>query len=117
METYFGEIEEAHSRQARERALADLQTLARDAEELLQATAHDASGQAREARSRVMAALERAKSTIGELQGHTFDRVKVAARKTDTIIRGHPYESMGLAFGAGLLIGLLAIRRGRDGAE
>ena len=69
METYFGEIEQVNSRLARERALADLKELTRDTEALLKATAHDASDKAKEVRSRVTIALERAKSTIVELQG------------------------------------------------
>lgn len=114
METYFGEIEEANSSVARERALADLKVLAQDAEALVKATAHDMSEKAKEARSRVTTALERAKSTISELQAQTVAGLKVAAQKTDKVVRDHPYESIGMAFGAGLLIGLLAMRSNGD---
>lgn len=117
METYFGEIEQAHSRLARERALEDLKTLTRDAEDLLKATAHDASEKTKEVRSRVTTALERAKSTIVEAQEQAFVTAKAAARKTDTVIREHPYETMGVAFGIGLLIGLLATRNNRQEQE
>lgn len=117
METYFGEIEQTHSRIARERALADLKTLARDAEDLLKATAHDASEKAREARSRVTTALVRAKATIIEMQEQAFVTAKAAARKTDTVIREHPYESMGVAFALGLLVGGLATRSNRQERE
>lgn len=114
METYFGDIEEAHSHAARERALADLKTLAHDAEDLLEATAHDMSDKARDARTRVANALERAKSTIGELQTQTVANLKAAAKKTDQVVRDHPYESVGVAFGVGLLVGLLAMRSNGD---
>ncbi|HTL57215.1 MAG TPA: hypothetical protein VL361_16145 [Candidatus Limnocylindrales bacterium] len=33
------------------------------------------------------------------------------AKAADRVIRGHPYQTIGLAFGLGLLIGVLAIRR------
>jgi len=33
------------------------------------------------------------------------------AKATDKVIREHPYESIGVAFGVGLLIGVLATRK------
>jgi ElaB/YqjD/DUF883 family membrane-anchored ribosome-binding protein len=33
------------------------------------------------------------------------------AKAADRIVRGHPYQTLGLAFGLGLLIGILARRR------
>jgi ElaB/YqjD/DUF883 family membrane-anchored ribosome-binding protein len=35
----------------------------------------------------------------------------VAAKKADTVIRAHPYESLGVAFGIGMLIGVLVGRK------
>ena len=113
MEPYFGEIEQAHSRLARERVLADFMTLARDAEDLLKATAHDASQTARAARSRLSAALDRAKVTIAVLQEQAVATAKLAAGKTDIVIRGHSHECIGVTFAVGLLIGVLVIRSAR----
>lgn len=111
METHFANMEPADSAAARARVMADLQTLAADAEALLRATAGDASDSAKEARSRVTAALERTKATCARLQGQAVDAAKVAAKKADTVIRDHPYESIGVAFGVGLLIGVLVTRK------
>lgn len=111
METNYEAIEKAHSALARERVMDDLQTLTRDAEDLLKATAGDVSDKAKEARSRVAAALERAKTTCTHLQEQTVATAKAAAKKADTVIRDHPYESIGLAFGVGLLIGVLVARK------
>jgi ElaB/YqjD/DUF883 family membrane-anchored ribosome-binding protein len=111
METNYEEIEKAHSSIARERVKEDLQNLARDAEDLLKATAGDVSEKAREARSRLSAALERAKATCSHLQESTIASAKAAAKKADVTIREHPYESIGVAFGVGLLIGVLVGRR------
>lgn len=111
METHFNDIEHAHSTLARERVLADLRTLAHDAEDLLKATAGDLSEKAKEARQRVTAALERAKGTCENLQEQTLASARAAAKRADTVIRGHPYESIGVAFGVGLLIGVLVGRR------
>jgi ElaB/YqjD/DUF883 family membrane-anchored ribosome-binding protein len=96
---------------ARERVLRDLKTLARDAEDLLKATAGDLGEKAREARARLAGALERAKATCAELQEQTIASAKAAAKEADTVIREHPYEAIGMAFGLGLLIGVLAARK------
>ncbi|MFM1769929.1 MAG: hypothetical protein RJA22_2458 [Verrucomicrobiota bacterium] len=111
METHFNEIENAHSTLARERVLADLRTLARDSEDLLKATAGDVSEKAKEARQRVLSALEKARLTCDDLQEETMARARAAAKKADTVIRDHPYESIGISFGVGLLIGVLVGRR------
>lgn len=111
METNYEAIEKGQSAVARERVMSDLKSLTHDAEDLLKATAGDVSDKAREARSRVSAALERAKATYSRLQDQTIAGAKVAAKKADVVIRDHPYESIGIAFGVGLLIGVLVARR------
>jgi ElaB/YqjD/DUF883 family membrane-anchored ribosome-binding protein len=111
METNYEAIEQGHSAVARERIMSDLKTLTHDAEDLLKATAGDVSDKAKEARSRVAAALERAKSTYSHLQEQTIAGAKAAAKKADVVIRDHPYESIGVAFGVGLLIGVLIGRK------
>jgi len=111
METHFENMEQAQDSLARERVLADLKSLVKDSEELLKATAGDVSEKAREARSRLSAALERAKASCEHFQEQTLAKAKAAARQADTVIRSHPYESIGVAFGVGLLIGVLISRK------
>lgn len=96
---------------ARDRVVADLKSLVRDSEDLLKATAGDLSEKAKEARSRLTAALERAKSTCVDLQAQTAASARAAARRADTVIRDHPYESIGAGFALGLLLGVLVARR------
>ncbi len=111
METNHEAIEKALSAVARERMLTDLQNLTRDAEGLLNATAGDVSEQAKEARTRFAAALERAKTSCVRMQEQTVATAKAAVKKADVVIRGHPYESIGLALGVGVLLGLLIGRK------
>jgi ElaB/YqjD/DUF883 family membrane-anchored ribosome-binding protein len=111
METHFENLVQAHSAIARERVLQDFKTLARDSEALLKATAGDLSDKAREARARLGGALERAKATCAELQEQTIASAKAAAKRADAVIRDHPYESVGIAFGIGLLVGVLITRK------
>lgn len=108
MEIYFGEIEQAHGSLAREQAVQDLKTLIAHTDALVKATAQDVHGEVKEIRARVAVALEQARVTCAELQRQSAMIGRNAARRADVVIRKHPYESIGVALGAGLLLGLLA---------
>ncbi len=60
-----------------------------------------------EARGRLAAAVEAAKATCVKLEQTTA----AAAKATDQCIRQHPYETIGVAFGLGLLLGVLLSRK------
>ena len=92
--------------QANQRLSKDLKVMMHDAEELLKATAGDAGEKVKEVRGRLSAALESSKANFERLQNDTVE----AAKATDHVIREHPYESMGIALGIGLLVGVLAGR-------
>jgi ElaB/YqjD/DUF883 family membrane-anchored ribosome-binding protein len=81
--------------------------LADDARELLAATAGMAESKVVEARKRLKVALERGKEAWGDLQ----DRASAQAKVADEVIRDHPYQSIGIAFGIGALLGVLMARR------
>ncbi len=111
METHFPNMDNAQSKLARERVMADMRTLVADAEDLLKVTANDMSEKAKETRERLAVALERAKESYSEMQDYGIESAKAAARKADEAIRTHPYESVGVAFGIGLLLGALIRRK------
>jgi ElaB/YqjD/DUF883 family membrane-anchored ribosome-binding protein len=90
-----------------DKLLRDLKAVIRDGEELLRAGARDLSERGGVARERLAAALEVAKDTQRKLQSRAFAGAKTA----DHFIRDKPYESFGIAFGLGMLTGLLARRR------
>jgi ElaB/YqjD/DUF883 family membrane-anchored ribosome-binding protein len=95
------------AQEANQRLASDLKLVMRDAEDLLKATAGEAGEKVKEVRSRLANALESAKATCERLQ----DKTVQAAKATDHVFREHPYESIGIAFGVGLLIGVLVGRR------
>lgn len=111
METYFGEIEQAYERLAREQALLDLRTLISDTEALVNATAQDVRVETREVRARLAATIERAKATCLQLQKQDAEAARAAIKRTDTIIHRYPYHFIGGALGVGLLLGALAALR------
>jgi ElaB/YqjD/DUF883 family membrane-anchored ribosome-binding protein len=90
-----------------EKLVKDFKTLARDAEALLKATASDVGDQAKEARAKLANALDSARESIEQLE----DKVVAGAKTADKTIREHPYESIGIALGIGLLIGVLVSRK------
>ncbi|HZI32074.1 MAG TPA: DUF883 family protein [Candidatus Binatia bacterium] len=85
----------------------DLESLVEGSEELLEATASNAGEKVNSVRHRLTAALESAKATCSRLQ----DKTVQVAKASDQVVREHPYESIGVAFGVGLLIGVLVARR------
>lgn len=82
-------------------------SLAEDARELLAATAGMAETKVVEARKRLQVALDRGKEAWGDFQDKAVEQAKVA----DEVIRDHPYQSIGVAFGFGALLGILMARR------
>jgi ElaB/YqjD/DUF883 family membrane-anchored ribosome-binding protein len=103
----MGERNNMTTHEANQRLAGDLRVLMRDGEELLKATAGEAGEKMKEMRGRLAAVLESAKATCERLQEQTVAAVKA----TDHVIREHPYESIGIGFGLGLLIGVLVARR------
>jgi ElaB/YqjD/DUF883 family membrane-anchored ribosome-binding protein len=87
--------------------VGDLKVLSRDAEAVLQATAGQAGEKMSELRNRLSNVVESAKATCHRIEAKAVAGAKVA----DETIREHPYESIGVAFGVGLLIGVLVGRR------
>src|SRR5438552_18656566 len=90
-----------------EKLLQDLKAVVRDGEELLKAGAEELGERGLAARERLTAALEVAKDTRRKLQ----ERATAGAKATDRLVREHPYESLGVAFGVGMLLGVLINRR------
>jgi len=93
--------------QANEKLAGNLKAVMEGAEEVMKATASQTGEKVKELRSRLASALESAKAAYERLQNGTV----AAARATDETIRDHPYESIGIAFGVGLLVGVLVARR------
>lgn len=90
-----------------EKLQQDLKTLVRDAEELLKAGAGELTEKGKEARAKLLAAVDSAKDTCQRLE----DKALLNVKATDKVIREHPYESIGVSFCLGLLIGVLVNRR------
>jgi ElaB/YqjD/DUF883 family membrane-anchored ribosome-binding protein len=90
---------------------ADLKNVIHDAEELLKLSAGDVGAEATAMRERIRERLLNAKDSLLDLQHSAVERAKEAGRKADDYVHDHPWQSVGLAAGIGVLVGLLIGRR------
>ncbi|HSU55476.1 MAG TPA: DUF883 family protein [Candidatus Dormibacteraeota bacterium] len=90
-----------------ERVITDLKRVVRDSEELLKDSAAAIGEEAAQLREQLARSLTLAKSTYHRLEASA----KARAKATDKAIREHPYQTIGIAFGLGMLIGVLLRRK------
>lgn len=102
-----GTSELSEFQQTKEQLIEDLKLVAEDAEELMRAAGGELSGKTREVRDHLKTVLEDAKETCARLE----DQAVAGLRATDRMVRENPYRSIGVALGAGFLIGYLLKRR------
>lgn len=96
--------------QTPEALLNDLRTLVTEAEKIIGASVSEHTEDAMDAlRTRYAAAQER----IGDLYDGAKTKVIAGAKYTDQTIRANPYQSLAIALGAGLLLGVLIGRRSK----
>ena len=94
----------------KDKLVADLKVVVADAEELLRATASQAGEKVAVARERIQASLATAKVKLGEAERALLEKTKEAARATDDYVRENPWQAVGIAAVAGLVLGILISR-------
>jgi ElaB/YqjD/DUF883 family membrane-anchored ribosome-binding protein len=95
----------------RDKLVADLKLVVTDAEELLKLTAGQAGEKVAAVRDKVQRGLDQAKAKLVVIEDEAIEQTKAAARATDAYVHENPWKAVGIAAGAGLLIGLLIGRR------
>lgn len=91
--------------------VADLKTVMRDAEALLKATSTQTGERIQEVRARAEQSLQQARARLNEVEEEALRRAQQMANATEAYVRDNPWQSVGVAAGVGLLIGLLLSRR------
>jgi len=97
------------STESHETLLNDLRALLNEAETLTKGEIADQGGSKLDD---LRARLKDTQESLTEYYEIAKERVTEGARRTDETIRAHPYESLAIALGVGVLIGAL-LRRGR----
>ena len=83
-----------------------MEMLAEDARNLMSATSDVAGEKGGEARNRLAAAMERAKEISNTVRAKVFASVKA----TDEAVHEHPYQTIAIGVGVGILIGYVLAR-------
>jgi ElaB/YqjD/DUF883 family membrane-anchored ribosome-binding protein len=95
----------------KERLMSDIKTVLADAEDLLKQAASATGERASELRETALTRLKQAKEKAADVQVVVVEKGKKAARATDDYVHEHPWASIGIAAGAGVLLGLLINRK------
>jgi len=95
----------------KQKLIADLKVVIADAEELLKVTANQAGEKVGELRVRMQENLISARHKLADAEAALKEKSREVARVTDDYVHDHPWKAIGVAAGAGLLIGLLIGRR------
>ncbi|HEU0231306.1 MAG TPA: DUF883 family protein [Burkholderiaceae bacterium] len=82
-----------------------------DAEQLLRDAASTTGDKAAELRERAMTSLRHTRETLYDTQDALMERGRRAARATDDYVHDNPWQAIGMASVAGLLVGMLISRR------
>jgi ElaB/YqjD/DUF883 family membrane-anchored ribosome-binding protein len=96
---------------SRSRLVEDFTTVLEDAQALLRHAAGDASKGYTDARTRLEESVKRARERIGSSQDAVLESAREAGRSADSYVREHPWESIAVGAGVGLLLGMLIARR------
>ena len=95
----------------KDKLVGDLNAVIQDSEDLLKATASQAGESTTALRERARLRLDRAKHSLQDLQHTAVEKAKAAGHKADDYAHDHPWQSVGIAAGIGLLLGILISRR------
>ena len=95
----------------KDKLVADLKLVIADAEELLAETASHTGERIAELRERMQDNLRNARHKLGDLEDALLVKTREVAKATDHYVHENPWKSIGIAAGAGLIVGLLISRR------
>ena len=102
----------------RKKLMEDLKTVVNDAEELLKKAASD---QTREwiatAQAKAKKSLKAANDWLAAEEGAMTAKARATAKATEDYVRANTWMVMGMAALAGLVVGILAVRRGLPAIE
>jgi ElaB/YqjD/DUF883 family membrane-anchored ribosome-binding protein len=91
--------------------MSDLKSVVNDAEALLNATSTQTGEKIQAVRARAEESLRNARARLTEIEQEAMRRAKEIADATDEYVRDNPWQSVGIAAGIGLLLGVLLGRR------
>lgn len=94
-----------------DKLIEDLKVVIRDAEALIKATSSQTGEKIQEVRAKAEESLRQAKVRLTEAETEALRRAREVADATEEYVRENPWQSIGVAAGIGLLLGVLISRR------
>jgi ElaB/YqjD/DUF883 family membrane-anchored ribosome-binding protein len=104
-------MSEAEGTVTKDRLIQDFKTMLGDFEALVRDGASQLGEKASGAREQLEQKLRHLRRDLESVEGRVLERGKVVVKATDDLVHDHPWESAGVAFGVGLLLGVLINRR------
>lgn len=95
----------------REKLLEELRQVVNNAEDLLQTTANQAGEGVAVARARIQENLKIVKNRLHHAEDAVLDQTRQAAKATDKYVHNNPWQSIGVAVCAGVIVGMLIKRQ------
>jgi ElaB/YqjD/DUF883 family membrane-anchored ribosome-binding protein len=99
----------------KQQLLDEFNSIVAETEHLLKAVAHTGAEAGSDAAHGLDAKLDEnlkaAKERLALLEDAALQRTKAAVQATDTYVRAHPWQAVGLAAALGVIIGLLLRRK------
>ena len=93
--------------QIKDQAFSELSALIEESEKLLKSSASLVGEEAETLRGQIAQKLQLARDSVTSVR----DRAKPAVDATETYIGGHPWQTVAVSAGFGLVVGLLLARR------
>ena len=93
--------------QIKDQAFSELSALIEESEKLLKSSASLVGEEAETLRGQIAQKLQQARDSVTSVR----DRAKPAVAATETYIGGHPWQTVAVSAGFGLVVGLLLARR------
>ncbi len=95
----------------KDKLISDVKLVIADTEELLRATAGLTGEKIADIRAKTQDRLAAAKIKMADAETAIVDKAKQAGRAADDYVHDNPWRSVGIAAGAGVIVGLLIGRR------
>jgi len=102
-------VQDVHA--AQEKLISSVKLSLNDAEALLREAANATGDRAVELREQALSALKQTREALYDAQDEVLAQGRKAVRATDEYVHDNPWQAIGIAGMAGLLLGVLLTRR------
>lgn len=111
LEKNMTEARTANRTNSKTKLISDFKTVVGDMEVLLKEATGQLGDKASGLKEKLNEGIHKVKDHLEDLEDTALEKGKQAVKVTDDFVHDHPWESIGIGFGVGLLLGILLNRR------